>query len=227
VTGRKKLGELLVAAGVLEEKHLATALAEQRKWGGRLGRTLVELGFVDEMTMCAALSRQLQMPAIDLSSATLPPRVTDLLPVDLCERYGVMPVAGDRSRRILRVATSDPTNQDALREIGFRAGLKIEPMVAAPSDIDRAIRRFYYGEKPAVATVAAHEVPARPASAAVAPEPEPGEPANGVAESIAGIEQMLAAQMRALRVLVEILVEKGLLSREEYVARMKTTKDPG
>ena len=227
MAGRKRLGEILITAGVLDEARLSTALAEQRKWGGRLGRTLVELGFVDEVTMCAALSRQLQLPAVDLHNAVLPARVTDLLPVDLCERYGVMPVAADRERRILRVATSDPTNQDALSDIGFRSGLRVEPLVATPTDIDKAIRRYYYGEK-------ADGHATRPAPPAPVAEPRPPSPPKqepslpirvaadgGGAASLERIEQMLAAEMRATRVLVQLLVEKGIISREEYLARMK------
>ncbi len=201
---RKRLGELLVAAGVLDEARLTKALAEQRKWGGRLGRTLVELGFVDEVTMCAALSRQLQLPAIDLANASLPGNVTQFLPVDVCERYGVMPVSADRERRQLRIATSDPTNLEALRDIGVRSRLKVEPLVATSSDIDRAIRRYYYGEKTS----------GPPAG----PKPTPR---GDAAPSLAKIEEMLTTQMKALRVLVEMLVDKGVISREDYLARMK------
>ena len=55
---KKRLGEILIDAGVLDENQLRSALSQQRRWGGRLGKTLLELGFVDERTMVLALSRQ-------------------------------------------------------------------------------------------------------------------------------------------------------------------------
>jgi type IV pilus assembly protein PilB len=236
VPPRKKLGEILAAAGLIDEKQLNTALAEQRKWGGRLGRTLVELGYVDEMTMSAALSRQLQLPGIDLSTTELSPQITRFLPVDLCERHGVMPVSADAERRVLRVASSDPTNADALREIANFSRLHIEPMVATPTDIDYAIRRYYYGEVPA-GTPAHSQQTARPPAPAPTPAPAPRPPTHlppaanpgddGIAEGLARVEALLGSEVRALRVLVQLLVDKGVISRDEYVAKMKAPGSKG
>ena len=224
VPSRKKLGELLASAGLIDETQLATALAEQRKWGGRLGRTLVELGYTDEATMSAALCRQLQLPGIDLSATTLSPQVTRFLPLGLCERYGVMPVSVEPERRTLKIATSDPTNDEALREIASRARLRVEPLVATPTDIDHAIRRYYYGD---AAQSQPNPAPgARPRAnptPEVAPLPPPSErPPDDHAEALARIEELLASEVRALRVLVQLLVDKGVISRDEYVARMKS-----
>ena len=66
---RRRLGELLIEAGVLDPTQLQAALAEQKKWGGKLGRTLVEMGFVDEDSMVRALSRQLKLPVASSGSA--------------------------------------------------------------------------------------------------------------------------------------------------------------
>ena len=48
---RKRLGEILVQAGVLDEGRLRAALAEQRRWGGPLGRILVDMGGISEDVM--------------------------------------------------------------------------------------------------------------------------------------------------------------------------------
>src|SRR5205823_860861 len=118
----------------------------QRKWGGKLGRTLVDLGFVDEPSMVLALSQQLKLPSIDLDAAALPPEVSQLLRVDMAERYGVFPVAGNLAQKTLELATPDPTNFEALQEISFHTGLTIKPQVCSASAVDRAIRRYYYGD---------------------------------------------------------------------------------
>ena len=143
---KRRLGEILRDAGVVTELQLEAALQEQRKWGGKLGRTLVEMGFVDEDSMVLALSRQLGLALLNLDQAPLAPDVVQWLRVDLAERYGVFPLGGDRKARAIQVATSDPTNVEALQELAFSTGLRVSLTVASASGIDRAIRRYYYGE---------------------------------------------------------------------------------
>jgi type IV pilus assembly protein PilB len=211
---RLKLGELLVRTGHLDTVRLEAALAEQRQWGGRLGRVLVEMGFLDERTIARALAEHLGLPSIDLGTSSLPANVTELLPVHECEQYGVMPVQSDAGRRVLRVASSDPTNLEALDELGAKMGIRIEPLVAPPSDIDRAIRRYYYGE----------------GKASPAPEPKPSKPAPareaGAAEleaRVAQLEALVSRQARALRTLIEMLAQSGAVDRNAFVERLRAS----
>lgn len=211
---RLRLGELLVRAGYLDPARLEAALAEQRRWGGRLGRTLVEMGFLDERTIARALSEHLGLPSIDLEATALPTDVTDLLPVHDCEQYGVMPVQRDPQARVLRVATSDPTNLEALAALGARMGARVEPLVAPSGDIDRAIRRYYYGE-----------AGARPPETLPAPS---ASPAPNLEERVAQLEGLVSRQARALRSLVDMLAESGALDRAAFVERLRssTGKEP-
>lgn len=258
--GRKmRLGELLVAAGVLDEARLQAALAEQKKWGGKLGRTLVDMGLLSEELMVKALSRQLGIQESRPDVDPLPPDVSGWLGVQFCERYGVIPVARDDQKRVLSVATSDPTNEKDLAEIGLKVGYRILPVVASAPAIDRAIRRYYYGEQIeipvreaapprgsappppqptyAVAPTAQASPPppwAKPAPpppppwAAQQPPPPPwGAPQPQSQEldqlraQVDRVEKVLAGEVRALRALVESLIDRGLLSREEYIARVR------
>ena len=68
---RKKLGELLIEAGVIDDLSLRSALADQRRWGRPLGRTLVEMRLVDEPVLVDVLAKQLNVDAIDLDIADL------------------------------------------------------------------------------------------------------------------------------------------------------------
>jgi len=148
MANRKKLGELLVAAGVLDETRLQAALTEQKKWGGKLGRILIELGFLREEIMVKALSHQLQLPAIDFDRDLPSAEAISRMPVQAAEKYGVFPMAYDDAKKALSVATSDPTNDLSLRDLRLELGLRtINPVVASANDIDRAIRRYYYGDR--------------------------------------------------------------------------------
>ncbi|RKH23734.1 general secretion pathway protein GspE, partial [Corallococcus sp. CA041A] len=133
-------------AGLLTETQLRTALAEQRKWGGRLGLTLVQMGVVDESSMVHALSRQLAIPTVNLDTHVPVPNALQALRVDIAERYTVFPIAYESGSKTLTVATSDPTNVESLQELAFHSGQKLQVVVATASSIERAIRHHYHGE---------------------------------------------------------------------------------
>ncbi|MBI5543881.1 MAG: general secretion pathway protein GspE [Deltaproteobacteria bacterium] len=233
-----RFGEILVRAGLLDAPRLEAALAEQKKWGGRLGRVLVDLGFVDEPTVVAALSHHLHLTAIDLQATPPPPEATQLLAVQDCERHGVFPLSADLDRKLLRLATSDPTNYETLRHLELRTRMKIEPVVAAGTDIDRAIRRYYYGDsldqRPVqvprwMESDAPQPAGSAPAGAVPPPLPSPAAPVrmespSEVAElhgRVARLEDLVGRQTRALRALVEMLVDQGGLDRADYIRRVR------
>lgn len=224
---KRRLGEILLDAGLIDESQLQAALAEQRKWGGKLGRTLVEMGFVEEESMLLVLSRQLNVPAVDLDRATLPPDVGRLMRLDLAEQLGVFPLGGDPLQKTLLVATSDPTNQEMLQELAARTGRRIQWAVAGRSSIDRAIRRYYYGEShPLTPTSPDHEEPTRDlgtgqAGPAAPPVASLEERLGELSERVALLEKQAANQSRALRGLFELLVEKGVMTRTEYLEKIR------
>jgi type IV pilus assembly protein PilB len=143
---RSRLGDVLVDAGVLTREQLERALAEQGAWGGRLGQILLNLGLVDEQVLASAIARQLGLRLVDLDRLALTAGVTQLLPLGVAERYGVMPLGRrDQPQRLL-LACFDPTMAEGLAEAQRLSGLKLEIYVATSSAIERAIRRVYYGE---------------------------------------------------------------------------------
>ncbi|MCP4797101.1 MAG: hypothetical protein GY885_13185, partial [Phycisphaeraceae bacterium] len=66
---RKKLGEILVGDGVVEESAIVTCEAEARESGKRLGEVLVEKGFATEIQVGSGLARQAGMDFVDLGTA--------------------------------------------------------------------------------------------------------------------------------------------------------------
>lgn len=61
-----RLGDVLVEHKIISEAQLQAALKEQKKSGHKLGRALIALGYISEEQLMAFLSRQLQVPFIDL-----------------------------------------------------------------------------------------------------------------------------------------------------------------
>ena len=115
------------------------ALAEQRRWGGTLGRTLVEMKLISEAELVRVLSQQLE-PAERSISTTLeiPPTVLELVPGELAEQHSIVPFA--QPMKFLDVAMAEPTNLGVIDELRIRTQLNIRPYLAGPKMIERATR---------------------------------------------------------------------------------------
>jgi hypothetical protein len=138
---RKKLGEMLVEAGVLSEQGLRMALNEQRRWGGTLGRYLVEMKLVSEAELVRVLAAQLAVPPVDLDHLEIHPTVLELVPGDLAEQHSIVPFA--QPMKFLDVAMADPTNLGVIDELRIRTQLNIRPYLAGPKMIERALAKHY------------------------------------------------------------------------------------
>jgi type IV pilus assembly protein PilB len=143
---RPRLGDVLVGAKLITKEQLDLALREQSSWGGRLGQNLLSLGFIDEERLTAAVAAHLGLPTVDLDRAALPPDVNRLLPLELCERFGLMPLGARPKEGKLWLACFDPTNQEAQAAVRRSSGLIPVIHVATASSVDRAIRKYFYGE---------------------------------------------------------------------------------
>ncbi len=138
---RKRLGEMLLDAGILSEDSLRTALAEQRRWGGTLGRTLIDLKMIGEEELVGMLSRQLNMPSVDLDAMEVPQPVIELVSAELCLQHSLVPFA--QPMKFLDVAMVDPTNMGIIDELRIRTQLNVRSFLAGPKMIERAIAKYY------------------------------------------------------------------------------------
>ncbi len=239
---RRRLGELLVDSGLISQKQLTSALAQQRTWGDRLGTTLVEMGFVTESSLCELLADQLHLPSLDLDALRFSPDIGSLLRVDLCEHYGVFPLALDRPAQTLSIATADPTNFEHFEALEAALNLKVKPTVATASAIERAIRKYYFNDAvypdalaPALdpqgedAMLSPPEnlidtMTGEPVSIPTT-EAEPQTEILALQRKVVSLEELNSAQVQALRVLLEILIESGLVTREEYLEKLHAAQN--
>ena len=147
----KRIGELLVEAGVLSQSQLEQALFAQRKDGRKLGQLLIELGLVNEIQLTQTLSRQLAVPWVSLYHVDFSRSLLNLVSREAAETYSLVPIFVRRVRKqgdTLYVAMDDPTNEAAIEEVARAASMPVKPMIACPSDIRAAIRVYYLGERP-------------------------------------------------------------------------------
>jgi type IV pilus assembly protein PilB len=139
-----KLGQLLIASGILSEQQLKDALALQKKNGGRLGTSLVKLGYITEDNLAAFLSKQYGVSAINLSEYKIEPSILKLIPADMAKKYMILPVA--RVGATLTIAMADPSNVFAIDDVKFMTGYNVEVVIATESALINAITTNYGGK---------------------------------------------------------------------------------
>jgi type IV pilus assembly protein PilB len=243
--GKKtKLGNILVEAGVIDEAQLAAALGEQKKWGRPLGMTLVRMGLIEEADLVRSLSEQLDLPMARMRGKRVIPEVLDIVPVELAEKHRCLPLflKPEGGSQTLFLAMEDPADLGTLDEVSFRIGMKVRPVLVAPSELDEALHRHYHwacapgdaaplgsGEAAPEAAgdddlepldfdaaasqpIAVAELEPEPTGSDAEPQPQKASPVQ--ADAI-------------LRVLTQLLVEKGVITRAELVERLGALEAEG
>jgi len=137
----ERLGDMLIRAGLINQKQLQEALQLQKTNGGKLGYNLVKLGYVKEEDITSLLSEQYGVPAIHLEHFEIDESILKHIPAEVAQKYLVIPI--ERTGATLTVAMADPSNVFALDDIRFITGYQVEPVVAAEASIREAIGRYY------------------------------------------------------------------------------------
>jgi type IV pilus assembly protein PilB len=147
---RKRIGDVLIDANIINQEQLMTALEEQRKTGKRLGEVLVELNYTDETEIAEAMSQQMKIPLAKIREAKLAQEIIELLPENIVRKNNVIPFELDENNpNILRIAMADPLDIIAVDDISIITNMQIDIMVATPSDIMYAIEKYYGNEQSA------------------------------------------------------------------------------
>jgi len=156
---RQNLGDMLLAANLIDEVQMQIALAEQKQNGKRFGSTLVELKFIDENVLAAFLSKQIDVPCISLLHVDIPKKVLRKLPRAAAIECRAVPVRVDGER--LEVAMTDPTDIEVLDTLEKAAGMTVSPLIAPQSSIATMIERCYPEERDADDTHRSKQRPLR------------------------------------------------------------------
>jgi MSHA biogenesis protein MshE len=136
-----RIGDLLVQNLIISHDQLMAALAEQKKTGRKLGRTLIDLGFIKESELLNFLSRQLQIPFLDIAQYPRKAEIVKLLPENLARRFRVMLLENNDHDVLLAMA--DPTDLMGLDELTRVLKKTIRSAVVRESDLLAAIDQSY------------------------------------------------------------------------------------
>ena len=144
MAGYRRLGELLIAAGTINEEQLNRALEIQKETKDRLGTVLIENNIITEDQLIESLQMQLGIEYVDLTQVKIPIELASAVPKNIAKQYGVVPVQIVRDE--IYLAMSDPLNFYAIEEVKKSARKKVVPMVARSSSVEYAIQVLYGNE---------------------------------------------------------------------------------
>ena len=139
-----RLGDLLVASGIITEAQLEQALAMPREDGQRLGDVLIQHGFITEAQLIDALRVQLGVDFIDLTAVSIPVELAQYVPRNIAKKYGVVPVKLVQDR--LYLAMHDPLDFVAQDEVKTASRKRVVPMIATRRAVEQAIALLYGSE---------------------------------------------------------------------------------
>jgi type IV pilus assembly protein PilB len=127
------LGERLVQRGLLSPAQLELVYREQRQRGGSLPRVIVDLALVPPDTLARVLAEEAQAPLVDLNKTVVDQAALNLVPMELCRKYRVLPLT--RVNGSVTVAMADPTDIRAVDTLQQITGLHLEVVTAPEQDI--------------------------------------------------------------------------------------------
>jgi type IV pilus assembly protein PilB len=142
---KKRLGDLLVDLGIISREQLQQALEVQRQTGGKLGRILIQLGFVTEEVLLYFLGKQAGVSYVSLADyGKIPEEIVRIVPESIARYQTIIPIA--KNEKILTIAMSDPFNIFAIDDLRLTTGYDIKVVIAPEKEIKNAIE-LYYGTK--------------------------------------------------------------------------------
>jgi len=156
----RRLGEILIARGLISEDVLTQALASQKKSGEPLGEILVQNGVVGEEQVAEAISEQLAIPYVKLSATMIDREVLALVSEETARRLRVLPLF--RIENSLSIAMAEPSDVLAIDRLRKLTGLSIQPSVCSKTSLLEAINRFYRVDSSVVQVLRQFEAQKRP-----------------------------------------------------------------
>ncbi|RII26651.1 MAG: general secretion pathway protein GspE [Geobacter sp.] len=139
--------DMLLNAGLISRVQFDDALKNRVIFGGKIGTSLIEMGYISEEELARFLSNKLAVPYVSPKQLlTIPQETIDLLPRDMAIKYGVIPIKLDKKR--LSLVMSDPADLKAIDEIGFITGFIVRPLITPEVRLVQALSKYYQADMP-------------------------------------------------------------------------------
>ena len=142
---KRKLGEILVAAGKITSDQLQDVLSRQKQLGKKIGQILVDEEFVTDEDIIEAIETQTGIKRVDLTEVGCDKKAIKMVSQKICDKYDLAPFGFENSK--IKVALADPLNIFAIDDISISTGLEVQAYIATIRDIRRFVEIHYSNEQ--------------------------------------------------------------------------------
>lgn len=136
-----RLGDMLLRQNLITQEQLRLALEQQTRSRLKLGRILVDNGFVTEENISETLAQQLDIPYVNLKKFQIKPELVRLLPESQARQFHAI-VLEDRNGMLL-IGMADPTDLNAADEISRIVKSGIDVAVVTEGQLLESLDRGY------------------------------------------------------------------------------------
>lgn len=204
-----RLAELLLEKKILSPPQLMNARSLQKQTGGSLQQLIVKLNYAKSSDLNNLIAQDENLHAVEVKIENIHIEALKKIPQKIIDKYCVLPLkAEEEDSETVILAMADPNNYQALEEIQFLTGLKIEEALAPREDLSKAIN-YYYNHKDEIE----NEIREKQLTSVL--EDSPSLNAN--------LDQILHnhSQKEILKSLIKVLLQKESISIEELVENLE------
>ena len=152
--GSRKIGQILVDLGFLDEGQLWDILEEARTNSMRVGQVALTRGLITDDQLMQAIAEQHNLRVVNLEEEKPQPQAVQMVQQPMAEVYKILPLKYENGA--LTVVMADPSNLQALDDLRNFLGIQqVEAVLAPPKVIEEAIQKAYLGKGDDIATLIA------------------------------------------------------------------------
>jgi type IV pilus assembly protein PilB len=135
------IGQEMVRRGLISQDNLDVALIEHERSGDRLGRILVQCGFITDDDLLGVLSDQLGLPVFKIREIEVPAAVIEKVPANIARQYKIVPVSTDDEK--ITICMSDPLSKKEIDEIAAHLKKPVAIVIDSDKQVLFALKKYY------------------------------------------------------------------------------------
>ena len=138
---KKRLGEMLVEAGLITDEQLKQAVIDHKRSNMKLGQFLVREGIMGAAQISDLISRQLKIRKYYPDNYPIDMHLADLMPIEMVQKYQAIPLA--KTSYLVTMAMTDPTDINALDAIEVYTNMEVEPVICTYQEWNHLMGSLY------------------------------------------------------------------------------------
>ncbi|MEZ4524303.1 MAG: hypothetical protein R2941_00080 [Desulfobacterales bacterium] len=138
---RKKMGEILLEAGMLTEDQVREALIGHKQLNMRFGQYIVRENMIDESQMVNVLCSQLHLDRYHPRNYLPDPKLNEIMAPETVQKYQAVPIKN--GGRLLTVAMTDPLDMDALDTIESLVEREVKPVICTEQEFNELVQNLF------------------------------------------------------------------------------------